>query len=67
MHGEPRAGCRVVPFTINCELLREFDALIEPFQRSRELEKLVRAKVLKDKLGKHVPTLALRDVLALID
>ena len=67
MQGEPRPGCKIVPFTVNVELLRQFDALVGHGQRSREMERMMKAKVLRHKLGEQLAEEHLRDVLALID
>lgn len=67
MQGEPRAGCRIVPLTVNRELLRAFDALVERGQRSRELEKLMREKVLRERFAHQVAEEGIREMLRLID
>jgi hypothetical protein len=67
MQGEPRAGAKRVTCVFNAQVLREFDALVRPQQRSRQLENFMKAQVLKAKLGEQVSEGALAEVLALID
>jgi hypothetical protein len=65
--GENRPKTRTVWFTCNEKLLGEFDALVPPKRRSRELEGMVRERVLRHRLADRVPEGDLAEVLALID
>jgi hypothetical protein len=65
--GESRPKTRTVWFTCNEKLLDEFDALVPPKRRSREIEAMVRERVVRHRLADRVPEGDLADVLALID